>query len=193
MKRLVVFGCSYTFGDGLPDCQSGSKEHSKLAWPSVLSQDLGLYLSNNSSCGASNKKILLDILQYTFRQDDIVIVLWSFAHRGLIFDESGHINLINKNDKNFYQVHTDYDLVMDTVLQIHHAKTYLQTKVKNYLSFYFDKSLNNFLSNAEPLQVPIMAEFMPMNNLAVDKASDGMHPGLQSHRNMAAHIFSRIR
>lgn len=193
MHRLVAFGCSYTFGDSLPDCQSGAVEYSKLAWPSILSKDLGLQLINNGSCGAANKKILLDILKFSFYSTDTVIVLWSFANRGLLFDENGHTSLINKYDKNFYQVHTDYDLVMDTILQIHHANTYLQTKVKNYLSFYFDKSLNNFLCDAGPMQVPMMAEFMPMNHLAVDKASDGMHPGVQSHRNMAGHIFSRIR
>lgn len=192
MKRLVVFGCSYTFGDGLPDCQSGSKEHSKLAWPSVLSQDLGLYLSNNSSCGASNKKILLDILQYTFRQDDIVIVLWSFAHRGLIFDESGHINLINKNDKNFYQVHTEHDLVMDTLLHMNHAKNYLKHIVKNYFSFYFDRSINVFMSG-KTMQVPSTAEFIPLKDVVVDNALDGMHPGIQSHKNIAGYIFSKMR
>ena len=44
MDRLVAFGCSYTYGHGLPDCimakGRAGKRPSKFAWPYLLAKKL---------------------------------------------------------------------------------------------------------------------------------------------------------
>jgi hypothetical protein len=43
--RIIAFGCSYTYGHGLPDCLDDDKitqgpTHSNLAYPSILAEKL---------------------------------------------------------------------------------------------------------------------------------------------------------
>jgi len=68
MKKIVTFGCSVTYGHGLPDCHIApdmpGKSPSKLAWPSLVANQANVQLSNQGKCGASNLEILYNILKY---------------------------------------------------------------------------------------------------------------------------------
>ncbi len=100
MNRLVAFGCSNTYGEGLTDCwvdkngqptmkQKGShgQKPSKYAWPRLVSDDLGRKCVNFAVPGASNKHILDIILHTKYVKGDIVVVMWSYFDRYCVFLE----------------------------------------------------------------------------------------------------------
>ena len=67
--NLITFGCSHTYGAGLPDCWIPNKGHgpkpSNNAWPSVLKQKLNFKsIDNSSRPGSSNKMIAKTIIEY---------------------------------------------------------------------------------------------------------------------------------
>lgn len=90
--RLITFGCSFTFGHGLPDCidENGHalKSPSKLGWPNILSSLLDCKeVCNESLPGASNKHILSKIMMFDFKKGDIPIILWTRKSRHSVFKD----------------------------------------------------------------------------------------------------------
>lgn len=131
-QRLVVFGCSYTFGVGFPDCVKGNVKspyysnpdrntelkESKFTYPNLIAKELDLELVNKSVPGNSYKGIARSVLDFNFRDDDISIIQWTFQDRHTIFKEHTYdfnIHPINSNDvieKNWYKhFHSDYDSI----------------------------------------------------------------------------------
>lgn len=95
-KRIVAFGCSNTWGEGLPD--KWDYEHkictydngpSKFAWPQILANNLKRECLNLSEPGTSNKFITNRILNTKFEKDDIVVVVWTFYSRTCFFQDDG--------------------------------------------------------------------------------------------------------
>ena len=113
MKRLIVFGCSNTFGEGLPDCGSQSNnwcgsEPSKLAWPDKLAALMGIDEVVNFGLGGQGNKCILNyviekVASGLINPDtDVVVILWSFFSRHCIFHDDGSIERFLPNDiKNF--------------------------------------------------------------------------------------------
>ena len=76
MPRLVAFGCSHTYGEGLEDCwnwetRKAGPVASKFAWPQILANLLKRECVNLGRRGASNKEILHNIQMFDFEKDDI--------------------------------------------------------------------------------------------------------------------------
>jgi hypothetical protein len=70
-RRLVTFGCSFTYGQGLPDCPTGVEAPSQYSWPYLLSSQLDRQLVNRGIPGASNLQILNEILNFEFEETDL--------------------------------------------------------------------------------------------------------------------------
>ncbi|NBP59254.1 hypothetical protein EBU71_22405, partial [bacterium] len=86
MPRLVAFGCSYTFGEGLPDTYPIPELHkdrvpSLQAWPAHLGKKLNLESINYGWGGSGNAEILLRLLKTKIYSDDIVVIQWSHFTR----------------------------------------------------------------------------------------------------------------
>lgn len=84
-ERLVTFGCSLTYGHGLPDCVGKDKKHpgpmpSKMGWPNKLATFLGLgsKVENISRPGASNNWIWLNAMDFEFSARDLVVFNWTY-------------------------------------------------------------------------------------------------------------------
>ena len=75
-KRLVTFGCSYPFGQGLPDCIGHNSIYapgpnpSLYAFPSLIAKQIGVENINLARPGASNKEIVYKVQQFQFERDD---------------------------------------------------------------------------------------------------------------------------
>jgi hypothetical protein len=192
MTRLVVFGCSSSYGQGLLDCPTGNEPPSRLSWPSILASKLNLDCVNYSKCGAPNKQILLKLLNSELIENDLVVILWSFAHRGYILENSKDAKPILVQDKyseEFYKIHTEYDMCVDTAIYMHYAKLYLNSKnIKNY-QYYFDRTIQ--LNDTSSL-VPITAEYLNYNTLTIDMAWDNIHLGPNSHKKIANYFYDKI-
>ena len=73
--RVIAFGCSFTFGHGLPDCfnppKNPGKAPSKYAWPSLVANELNVKCINKSLPGSSNKRIWHNIGKFKFKKTKI--------------------------------------------------------------------------------------------------------------------------
>ena len=190
--RLITFGCSLTYGHGLYDCHippnfSGDQP-SKLAWPQLIANILGIECKNRSSPGASNKLILGNLQKFPFKKNDIVICLWSHKERYTIFKENSHKFIgpwmEEKYSKLYYKhIYTDYDGTYDLYTRANWAKNYLDLlDIKNYHLSVNDQDLTEeFKWNR--------VDFLPLYMNKIRKnfpvALDNHHPGEEAHMDFA--------
>lgn len=202
MSRLIAFGCSVTYGHGLPDCFSppdgpGSTP-SNLAWPSLLGKKLGKStVVNNSDPGASNLQILWKILNYEFQPNDICVVYWSYYDR-LDFvrldlnSSTTHRLQLEDFDKNFlsrpgYSKHN----AIRNFLMIHHAALFLEDKGIPY--FFLDRIRFNIGAKfPEHLKPKEYDDTQSDFNFKIDIALDNLHPGIKSQEKIANYIHNKI-
>jgi hypothetical protein len=90
-KRLVTFGCSNTYGQGLKDCSEPDLRAgplpSKFAWPQLLANHLKLECVNMSEPGASNKQLWWKTVNFEFEPTDLVIYAATFVNRELVLED----------------------------------------------------------------------------------------------------------
>ena len=89
-NRLVTFGCSLTYGQALED-------RSKDSWPAQLGARLNLPVHNQGRCGASTKRIWWQIVNFPFKQDDLVVIGWTHKDRWCIIKN----DFIQKSNDDF--------------------------------------------------------------------------------------------
>ena len=204
MPRLITFGDSFTYGHGLPDCHIppglAGPECSKLSWPQLLGDKLGMEVINRAKPGHSNIEILRDLLRSTdILPTDIVIIGWTYTVRDYVFKK----NFLGKDvsfkvspwigEKSFikkwFSVHNDYDLSVRAGLHIHHAECFLKTKEVNQYHFCAYREFFNTMPNFTRFP----EHFISQNILPkIDKALDKSHPGPKSHEKAAENLYEII-
>lgn len=209
MSRLVAFGCSNSYGQGLEDCWDAIECKPKFvpsiyAWPNRLSNRYGIQCINMSCPGSSNLEILFNILTFNFLPDDLAIVLWTTELRSCIFHPDKNENEITRTqlgpwsfaDQNlissWLNANNDYNLKIQSLFQIHHAEQYLENKkIKNF-SFFSNENL--FLKTPKFLKIKngIDVDMSPFI-FKMDKALDGGHPGPVAHKAIAKFMFDNIK
>lgn len=200
--RIVAFGCSFTYGHGLPDCYdmiaklSGS-EVSKLAWPQILANELNADCVNMSSPGSSNKEILNSVLNFNFDTSDIVIIMWSFIDRWctlidhksiskLVFDNS--VDAVLQYDKVF----TITDLQLDFIYRANFAKLYLDNK--NLKNYHMSVKPEECFPTVVPQWNTVDFSNVSMTNIQryTAPALDGTHPGIEAHSILAIQLYNEL-
>lgn len=117
-SRLVTFGCSLTYGQALND-------RHKESWPAQLGAKLNLPVDNQGQCGASAKRIWWQIVNYPFKQGDLVVIGWTHKDRWCIIKNlyeqklNDDLNSNNPQDVDFDIPHLsnseEYEKVTGTV------------------------------------------------------------------------------
>ena len=203
MSRLLAFGCSNTYGQGLTDCYHSngaiSSVHSNFAWPSVVANELGLTLSNQSDPGASNKQIWNQILSNDFNSTDTVIILWSYFDRWCVFHKDKSLTKIgvwasNKITKQYYKnLHNDFDNGLDFWLRINHIYTFLENiGIQQY--HLTCQNIKN-LGPKEPKWSTAKITPVYLFNIKqkYPKALDGKHPNEDAHREFGIQLINYIQ
>lgn len=196
MSRLVLFGCSLTYGHGLPDCPTtGDGPPSKMVWGELLGERMSLPVVNCSLPGASNQLILNRILNFEFEDEDRVIVFWSFFTRGLLYlkDEMCNIGPWQQTDitKRYYELHDDNDLYMTSLHAIHYADCYLKDN-KKITTTHFGLAkygANNpiAITGNEPKWFTTNVNLLKLPSFYLDMGF-GFHPGPKSQYKICDHI-----
>jgi hypothetical protein len=206
MKKLITFGCSFTYGHGLPDCLHknghGPLDYpSKMGWPSMLGNHLNLTVINKSVPGASNLEILYHLLNFNFSNDDTVVIMWTFPFRDLFFERTFKNWLNNKTYtqlKIFLQKSRwrklwipdgdERDYAIRSWIYMHHASLLLKSKNLKHLHYL-----------AIPLDLIChKPDYIEIENLCtdgftmVDKAADNLHPGIESNKLTAEKILDEL-
>lgn len=197
INRLVVFGCSHTEGQYLPDwkpqSESSNVTYSKHCWAELLRERLGVSVVNMARGGNSNHEILLDILNFNFSLSDLAIVCWTYPERSILYTKNTPGNLVRTKSKlstdeikAFYLAHDLYDLQVRTVEHVNYANTYLKLNDINYMMACIDKiEIVNDNVNCKDI-----TNFLWFNT--IDLGSDNSHPGVESHKNFYKKLVREI-
>lgn len=218
MPRLIAFGCSNTYGQGLErrltDPFDSLKEPaSKFAWPKILGNLLNIdTVINRSEPGSSNKHIWQRAITFNYRHSDIVFIHWTFIDRDCFFGKVPKIGPWQLFDKDrekkqekksaeYYYKHfySNEDRFIDLYARIDHIDRYL--KEKNIAHFHLltpGASMggdNLELSNGK---VPkwCSARFLKTSfetTPRLDDALDGDHAGIETHTSVAQLIYEEIK
>ena len=200
MPRLVAFGCSYTYGEALPDCyepESGraGPHPSIFAWPNVLADRLKLECVNRGAPAFSNAAILSRVLDFKFNHDDICVILWTFKSRDILFQPSGEHKNLGRWEDEWLKNQDMYDLVMKNRLHMHHAQSYLELQ---QIPFY---AMDADYFKRHPLDhlMPTWARSIKLVNINFEeiensnpKGLDNLHPGQGFHTEIANILYNEI-
>ena len=217
MKRLIVFGCSNTYGEGLRDCGDASnnwcgREPSILGWPNELATMMGISTVINLGIGgAGNKHISNSLLDKAgadfFNPDtDVVVFLWSYFCRHCVFQDDGLVERYLPSDLRYNRLepnrhkkikrwYRDYNTSVDQQLsnytRISHTQHYLNSKgITNY---------NFTCETYEYTNIPTWFDSNTLKIVDVDtlgsqygKADDNQHPGVIANMHTAKIMYKHI-
>lgn len=208
MNRLIAFGCSITYGHGLEDCfdpitNRAGPYPSKFAWPNIIGEKLGKEVINKATPGASNLEILYHILNFDFLKDDLIIILWSYPYRDMIFKQPTLLSPMPyypigswKSDEisvNWLKTHSDYDMVIRSWYNMHHAETYLN--LQQLSNFNFSANINH-MKEHRPKYLNYKNLYLDELHLLLlhhnDKALDNNHPGPIAHVKLAEYMLYNV-
>lgn len=203
MGRLVVFGCSNTYGEGLLDPK-------KQVWGALLANLLKREFVNNGKPGASNKYIAHAINEFVFKPDDLVIIAWSYLNRSCVLYEpltckSEVIKNNSQLSKNLTAslARQEYE---DSVIYFKHFYDDFDSKFTN--AVFMDFSIDLLISKKiEFIQLFVNPEDTPnsrhkdTNNFSFvfkdfydryPKAADKIHMGEQGNSVLAKAMYNEV-
>lgn len=152
---LKSFGCSFVSGVDLKDFDSDSKlafPYSRLTFPALIAQRLGLEYHSVSRGGAGNLAIMHWLLSEV-TSDDIVMVNWTYINR---FDyvDTGELwksilpGQTGDREKFFLQnLHSDLRDQLQTLSCINTVVNYLKSNQIPYFMTYMDHLLTTDVRN----------------------------------------------
>ena len=193
MKRLVIFGCSHAYGSGLKDF--------KLHWSSLVANELGIELINKAKPGDSIKGSVFNICNFSFKPDDLVIVMWTSLYRHCVIKQNTfkYTHLLPSVEKYFENAKTNTEHEKLNKLWYKYFFNPIEAKFNAHINIKFVdyylkekniKLLHTFattrLDNLELINPEISMLFYS-DLKHYPKASDGMHNGPEANE-----IFSKI-
>jgi hypothetical protein len=129
--KLLTVGDSFTYGEELAD--------RTLAWPYLLGKKINSQITNLGKPGASNNKILRNVLENA-DEFDLVIVAWSHFARIEFSDENGTYDVWPGNRGNMFFDNLAYRKELLDFITKHHNDLYLYSQnlinvilLQNYL------------------------------------------------------------
>ena len=221
MRRLITFGDSFTYGEGLPDCIMPKKDKkipppSKFAWGEILANKIKREHLNISKGGTGNKQIATNILNTSFRSDDIVVILWTYWHRHCVLREnekslrilpSSVYNFVGTSysdiqaTKLYYDYFFEpYDAFIQDIKEINLVDKHLKDLGINPFHYaldsipYVGEKERGFLkSKTFMYELPAWnkVDIVNVTFSDVDRCEDG-HPGVESHKQMAEYFYRKF-
>ena len=208
MHRIVAFGCSNTYGQGLPDCYvdngRGPSEAgdtcSKYAYPQVIANRLGYDCVNLGVPGGSNRIIWHNIINFDFQPNDLVIMYWTYIDRYASITESRTVNLgmwssmdpLCKAWQKYNAVaRSVQDRLLESLVHIDHANKYIQSKNIKHMNM---KTSRNDLKDTAPDWCTFKWDVKETEDLMVTQplALDGLHMGSEAHQVIADRVIAAM-
>lgn len=197
MERIIFFGCSLTYGHGLPDCivppKSPGETHSNMGWPSIVAANLGNKKQINMSYpGASNKRIWNTIINFEFESTDIVFVQWTYKERTCVIKKDTVFNIGPWMNHEYYKtIYDANDHLVMSKLFINHANNFLESKKIKFYNLVAGKSEIEALTFGDDTcdHIPVyMTELRKIYPLAIDHN----HPGIECQLMYAKKILNYL-
>ena len=209
-KRLVVFGCSLTYGHGLPDCigldrNDPGPNPSKMGWPNLLAYKIGLtnqQVANVSRCGAGNNWIWHSAANFEYQKGDLVIVNWSYidSRWDILVSRTkfhsvgaGFTSELSKNYVKHFGDSMPWDLSQHFFVRANHLNYMLKEKGIDCFNLTVDPvGLEYHLPHAAWNQVNFLKPSINTLRPKYPKAADGSHPGLDCHVEFANQVYEAL-
>ena len=208
MPNLFAYGCSHTYGHGLPDCidkgNTPGPYPSRQGFASHVASDLSKKIINYGEPGASNKQILWILLNSLDKitPNDSVMMQWSYTERNARFqidNKQTRLEKItpwgsDKVSKIYYKhIQTNIDDVYTVALYINHAHLVLKDRGVSKVVQFRPPSQNGTTTEMKEELDKLLYSSVELfdKNLAdyhVDVALDGTHAGLKSNKLFANKI-----
>lgn len=200
MTRLIAFGDSVTYGQGMEDCNgpefTPGPEPSKFAWPQILADKLNIQVVNNSLSGISNLHMLWRILNFEFQSNDICVVQWTHFGRTpltrLTYEHKDKEWLADDYNKaTMLQIEETQPthLGLKNYLIMHHAYLHLKTNKIKHVFMSSTKDLSVY-KLPDSLKIPELSSTIKLPR--VDLALDKQHVGPKSHEILALLLYHKI-
>lgn len=200
--RIIAFGCSYTYGQGLKDCWKDNlptKTASKYAFSSLLAIRLGVKTINYSRPGGSIKYMWHQAMNvYEPMPDDIAINMWTDPNRNCVLHKDSkkikHLGIWqdNKPSIHYYRhLENDYESAYMSWLKINSVNDYLQDKVKLIINGFVNYNIHTRVINPVWNRVECDVEFQSIG----DKhplAEDNSHWGKLAHVELSEELYKII-
>lgn len=157
IDRIYAFGCSNTYGEGLPDCRTetpagvwlAGPKPSQLAWPSLVAQHLGKTLKNLSAGGSSNTLIAHRTLSTQILPRSLVLIGWSYFDRHTIIKDSS----TGWHNTPGFDFVSDPDFVMIGPWHLTNPQFHKQRKLANAYYKSFHNTTNSQLESLRLLEL----------------------------------------
>jgi len=204
MPRLIAFGCSNTYGQGLADCHIPpglpGKTASKTAWPNTIGNLLKCSkVINQSVPGASNKLIWKTIVDFKFKHGDLVFINWTHSDRHCFFTNDQHMSIgpwiKNKANNFYYKVfYSETDSILDFFNRADHSKRYLDSLgLISYHTATGHITINAIPKSPKWCSVDFMNTSLYNIRDLHPTALDNMHPGQEAHDHFANDLHLEIK
>jgi hypothetical protein len=206
ISRIIAFGDSQTYGYFLTEKNNGyGFGPSNLAWPAIVAEQYSIDSVNNGVCGASNKEIWLEAINFNYQEGDIVCILWSFFDRDFfptgkiqnnILGFEGHFDgtkLIpnyfdNKKNTLYYkEFHSNFNSLASFSLYKSHIALYLESIDIPYI--FRNLEVSNMSKTSFEWDKTICKG---INYILDDYAFDNSHYGVKSHKTVATYFIEDI-
>ena len=208
--RLIVTGCSQTYGHTLPDCYVADSQAddgvgiahnpSKMAFPQLVGDFLGLEVYNLSYPGASTRYMWYELVNFDYQPTDKVICVWTFPERDVVIQKGkpNHVGTwptVNEIVKAYQRyiglANSMDDLELRSYEHMDHAHRIVAPKV--------DKILHYNVSHFKYQTPPSWLSFTFQNNIdyivpedEMDFAIDELHYGVESHKRIARQMVQDL-
>jgi hypothetical protein len=206
MRKLWAFGCSHTYGHGLPDCHIPPHwpglAPSQLAWPAVLAQRLNLPCENHSDPGAGVRWVWHQAVHADVQPDDLVIVFWpdwlgrTDVLLGPDLPRGDHIKLRSYQPADadyFARYWSSYDQWVTFCALADQLHTHFARAQVHYHQLVWDQMLYTdwpWPSWSHTSWLPVYFGAEPYRALPL--ALDQGHNGEQAHQLFAEHIHTQL-
>ena len=197
MSRIVVFGCSNSYGVGLED---------------PLNQNYGYHLGKliNKECinkafgGSSNTRIAYSVLNFDFQPGDIAILGWTYVCREMLAKEHDIINFGAWSDpkekiSRAWLEHfcDEHDLSIKSFMHMHHVNIYLKQKNLKSIQFWFEEIENRpetfVLKKEFTWADSIKMDFELLTEVQSVDATHCNHPGPKTHKMFAEYLYKNFK
>lgn len=206
IKKILAFGCSFTFGEHLEGAVNVSDKiriPSPLAWPQLVADHFGAECVNLARPGASPRTIAWECLlnHDKFSPTTWVVVLWPSYHRHFIPGEH------RGPDKTWVPIHREYRKWrkqgythdIDRAFDLFTSQSTVYDLVQRRRSLGITEFTStdawpriSYISADRPCEQLFGGKNPDYSDFCVDKAADGLHPGPQTQANISEFYIQRI-
>ncbi len=216
MEKLIVFGCSFTFGENLDDLPEWYNDEtdprnymplklkyntpSKKSYPFVIGSLLNCEVENYGWRGGSNDRIFRTFFDHVIsnKESSIYIIQWTFPHRTEFWsnDSNSYVGIV----PSFVDINQDDEAI--NFAKKYYKKYYSSDDVKDKLVRYIwsvDTICNQFNHRIYQffpikgfdLDMKLPTSFLQTNKI-LDLVKEKIHPDERGHIELANYLRKLI-